>query len=79
MSAAAQALITRIFEQIAKDGSGVLAPSEAASIFSRINARLGRDCGERHVADFFRALATNGDGLVDVEQFHAAFVSWLGF
>ena len=79
MSAAAHALITRIFQQIAADGSGVLAPSEAASIFARINARLGRDCGERQSAHFFRALGTNGEGLVDVEQFHAAFVSWLGF
>jgi Ca2+-binding EF-hand superfamily protein len=56
-----------------KDGSGTLSVAEAESIFLRINSRLGRAYGEDEVALFFKTLDRNGDGVINLNEFRAAF------
>lgn len=76
-SPSAKELIARIFAQIDKDGDGTLSQEEAASLLLRINSRLGRSYGQSEIDDFFAALDKNRDGLVDVREFHEAFIRLL--
>ncbi len=66
-------LITQIFEHLDKDGNGFMSREEAASIFLRINSRLGRSYGQMEVDRFFARLDKNGNGQIEVVEFREAF------
>jgi len=74
-SSASSALVQQIFRQLDADGSGALSLHEAASIFVRINSRLGRRYGEGDVRRFFAALELSADGSIDLGEFRRAFDS----
>lgn len=76
-SPSAKELIARIFAQIDKDGDGTLSRQEAVSLLLRINSRLGRSYGQSEIDHFFAALDKNRDGLIDVREFHEAFIKLL--
>lgn len=68
--------IDEIFNYIDQCQSGSITLEDAEKILLRINSRLGRRYGEDDVRAFFIALDSDGDGLLDLNDFKRAFLTF---
>ncbi len=68
-------LINEIFSQIDVDGDLLISVSEAERILLRLNSRFGRHYGEDDVKLLFKALDTDRDGNLNLEEFKQAFAN----
>lgn len=73
-SANVNSLLAEVFASVDRDSNGRVSLSEAESLLLRLNSRLGRRYGEDEAKAFVRALDSNRDGSLDLNEFRAAFV-----
>ena len=67
------ALICQIFDEVDTNAYNIISIGEARNIFTRINNSLFRSYTSDQVDNFFRALDTNGDGVLSFSEFRRAF------
>lgn len=68
--------IRQMFNQLDRDGSGVVTVAEAERSLLRINSRLNRNYGEDEVAQLFALVDKNNDGVLSLDEFEATIKSF---